>query len=183
LISALQPPFTALVAVLWLRQHLRARTWASLALGFGGVTLVLAPWLLSSDAAALQWPVVLAAVGSIVSLTLGSMVQKSHWLSRDDLRSASAVQNLGAVAVLLAMPMVLGTPHWDGSPALWGYLVFAVAVLSLGGATLLIWLMRRGEATRTAALVLAVPPLAALQAWAIFGETLAPVQLLGFALA
>lgn len=183
LIGALQPLFTALVAVLWLRQHLPVRTWAGLALGFGGVALVLAPRLAATDAGALQWPVVLAAAGSIVSLTLGAMVQKSRWLAQDDLRSASAVQNLGAVAVLLAMALALGAPRWDGSAALWGYLAFAVGVLSIGGATLLIWLMRRGEATRTAALLLAVPPLAALEAWAIFGETLAPVQLLGFVLA
>lgn len=183
LIGSLQPLFTALVAVLWLRQHLPARTWAGLALGFGGVALVLAPRLAAADAAALQWPVVLAAVGSIFSLTLGSMVQKSRWLAHDDLRSASAVQNLGAAAVLLAMAWAVGTPRWNGSAALWGYLAFAVGVLSLGGATLLIWLMRRGEATRTAALLLAVPPLAALEAWVIFGETLAPVQLLGFVVA
>jgi len=43
--------------------------------------------------------------------------------------------------------------------------------------------MRRGEATRTSALLLAVPPLSAVQAWLIFGETLSPVQLLGFAVA
>lgn len=183
LIGALQPLFTALVAVLWLRQHLPARTWAGLGLGFGGVALVLAPRLAATDANALQWPVVLAAVGSIVSLTLGATVQKSRWLAQDDLRSASAVQNLGAVGVLLAMALTLGTPHWDGSATLWAALAFAVLVLSIGGATLLIWLMRRGEATRTAALLLAVPPLAALEAWAIFGETLAPVQLLGFVLA
>lgn len=183
LIGALQPLFTALVTVLWLRQHLPARTWTGLALGFGGVALVLAPRLAATDAGALQWPVALAAAGSIVSLTLGAMVQKSRWLAQDDLRSASAVQNLGAVAVLLTMAWVLGTHRWDGSAALWGYLAFAVGVLSIGGATLLIWLMRRGEATRTAALLLAVPPLAALEAWAIFGETLAPVQLVGFMLA
>ncbi|MFY3383216.1 DMT family transporter [Paracidovorax sp. MALMAid1276] len=183
LIGALQPLFTALVAVLWLRQRLAARTWAGLVLGFGGVALVLAPRLAAADTSALQWPVVLAGVGSILSLTLGAMVQKSPWLAHDDLRSASAVQNLGAVAVLLAMALAVGTPRWDGSAALWGYLAFAVGVLSLGGATLLIWLMRRGEATRTAALLLAVPPLAAVQAWLVFGETLAPLQLLGFVLA
>ena len=183
LIGALQPPFTALVAVLWLRQHLPARTWGRLALGFGGVALVLAPRLAATDAGALPWPVVLAAAGSIVSLTLGAMVQKSRWLAQDDLRSASAVQNLGAVGVLLAMALTLGTPHWDGSAALWGSLAFAVVVLSIGGATLLIWLMRRGEATRTTALLLAVPPLSALQGWFIFGETMVTIQIVGFLVA
>ena len=104
-------------------------------------------------------------LGSLRSTTpvVGSMVQKSP-LASGDLRSASAVQNIGAAAVLLLMALALGQPHWDGSAQLWSYLGFAVLVLSLGGATLLIWLMRHGEATRTAALLLAVPPLAAVEA-------------------
>ncbi len=62
------------------------------------------------------------------------------------------------MGVLLALALTLGSPHWDGSAALWGSLAFAVLVLSIGGTTLLIWLMHRGETTRTAALLLAVPP-------------------------
>lgn len=182
LIGALQPLFTALIAVLVLGRRLSPSTWAGLALGFGGVTLVLLPKLQSVGADALSWPVVLAAAGSILSLTMGSMVQKSP-LASGDLRSASAVQNIGAASVLLLMALVLGQPHWDGSAQLWSYLGFAVLVLSLGGATLLIWLMRHGEATRTAALLLAVPPLAAIEAWWVFGETLSATQLLGFVLA
>ncbi len=132
--------------------------------------------------AALSLPVLLAAAGSILALTVGSMVQKSP-LAAGDLRSASAVQNLGSIAVLVLMALCLGEARWDGSPLLWGYLAYSVLVLSIGGATLLIWLMRHGEATRTAALVLAVPPLSALQAWAIFGETLTALQVVGFAVA
>ncbi|MFT3814277.1 MAG: DMT family transporter [Acidovorax sp.] len=182
LIGALQPLFTALISVA-LGRRLSRLTWAGLALGFGGVALVLEPKLAAVGAGALSLPVVLVAAGSIFSLTIGSMVQKSPLLASGDLRSASAVQNLGAVAVLLLMALAVGQPRWDGSALLWGYLAFAVAVLSLGGATLLIWLMRRGEATRTAALLLVVPPLAALEAWWIFGETLSVLQLLGFVLA
>jgi drug/metabolite transporter (DMT)-like permease len=51
------------------------------------------------------------------------------------------------------------------------------------GTTLLMWMMRHGDATKVTALLLLVPPLAAVQAYLFFGETLAPVQLLGFALA
>ena len=182
LIGALQPLFTALIAVLILGVRLSGRTWLGLALGFGGVALVLWPRLSATDASALSLPVVLLAVGSILSLTIGSMVQKSPWAA-GDLRSASAVQNLGAVIVLVLLAAIFGTPHWDNSPLLWGYLAYAVLVLSVAGTTLLIWMMRRGEATRTTALLLAVPPLSALQAWFIFGETMVPIQLLGFAVA
>lgn len=183
LIGALQPLFTALLAVAVLRKRLSGSTWAGLALGFGGVGLVLLPRLQATDASALSLPVVLVAAGSIFSLTVGSMVQKSPLAAGDDLRSASAVQNIGAVLVLLAMAGAVGQPHWDNSAALWGYLAFSVLVLSIGGATLLIWLMRQGEATRTTALLLAVPPLSALQAWVIFGETLSAIQLVGFVVA
>ncbi len=181
LVGALQPLLTALISVLVLRQRLAARTWAGLVLGFGGVALVLWPRLSASAGAPLAPAVVLVAIGAIVALTVGSMVQK-HPLAAGDLRSASCVQNLGAVAVLALTALVFGEPRWDHSPLLWGYFAYAVLVLSVGGATLLIWLMRHGEATRTAALLLIVPPLAALQSWAILGETLTLVQLLGFAL-
>lgn len=181
LIGALQPLFTALIAVAVLRQRLSAWTWAGLALGFGGVGLVLQPGLAAASVEAFSWPVVLVAVGSILSLTVGAMVQKSP-LAAGDLRSASAVQNMGAAVVLLVMALTIGEPRWDNSAMIWGYLAYAVVALSLGGATLLMWLMRHGEATRTAALLLAVPPLSALQAWFVFGETLSPLQLLGFVL-
>ena len=51
------------------------------------------------------------------------------------------------------------------------------------GTTLLMWMMRHGEATKVTALVLLAPPLAAVQAYIFFGETLSPVQFVGFALA
>ena len=181
LVGALQPLFTALISVLVLRQRLPARAWVGLVLGFGGVALVLWPRLQADAGAPLAPAVALVAVGAIAALTLGSMVQK-HPLAAGDLRSASCVQNLGAVAVLVLMALVFGQPRWDGSALLWGYFAYAVLVLSVGGATLLIWLMRHGEATRTAALLLIVPPLAALQSWAILGETLVALQLFGFAL-
>ncbi len=182
LIGALQPLFTALIAVLVLRQRLPLRTWAGLVLGFGGVALVLWPRLQAGAQQALALPVVLVAVGSVLSLTVGSMVQKLP-LAAGDLRSASCVQNLGAVAVLALLAWTVGTPRWDGSALLWSYMAYAVLVLSVGGATLLIWQMRHGDATRTAALLLIVPPLSALQAWALLGETLTLVQVAGFVVA
>ncbi|QNP47957.1 DMT family transporter [Diaphorobacter aerolatus] len=182
LIGALQPLFTALIAVLVLHKRLSGTTWLGLALGFGGVALVLWPRLAAADASALSLPVVLIAAGSILSLTVGSMVQKSP-LAASDLRTAGAVQNLGAVIVLIVMALIFGKPFWDNSPALWGYLAYAVLALSVAGTSLLIWLMRRGEATRTTALLLAVPPLSAVQGWFFFGETMVAMQLLGFALA
>jgi drug/metabolite transporter (DMT)-like permease len=51
------------------------------------------------------------------------------------------------------------------------------------GTTLLMWMMRHGEATKVTALILLAPPLAAVLAYFFFRETLSPIQFLGFALA
>ena len=56
-------------------------------------------------------------------------------------------------------------------------------VLSAGGLSLLVWLVRHQGPTRMSMLLLLVPPLAAIEAWVLFGERLGPVQLIGFALA
>jgi drug/metabolite transporter (DMT)-like permease len=45
------------------------------------------------------------------------------------------------------------------------------------------WMMRHGEATRVTALMLLVPPLAAIMAYALFHETLSPLQFAGFVFA
>ena len=54
---------------------------------------------------------------------------------------------------------------------------------SPGTVTLLWVLVRRGAAARTAGLFYLVPPIAALFAWALFGESLAAPALIGMAVA
>jgi drug/metabolite transporter (DMT)-like permease len=49
--------------------------------------------------------------------------------------------------------------------------------------TMLVWLVRRGDASRATALLFLVPPLAALEGYVGFGETLLPVQIAGFVVA
>ena len=56
-------------------------------------------------------------------------------------------------------------------------------LLSHLGTTLLMWMMRHGEATKVTALLLLAPPLAAVQAYVFFAETLSALQFVGFALA
>jgi drug/metabolite transporter (DMT)-like permease len=57
-----------------------------------------------------------------------------------------------------------------------------VLVLSFGAVWLLYFLIRRAAATRVVGLFYLTPPLTALMAWALFGERLAPLTLLGMAI-
>jgi drug/metabolite transporter (DMT)-like permease len=180
LLGALQPLFTALFMVATRRTKLASRAWSGLLIGFGGVGLVLAPTL-ANGAGSLNGLTVGAALLSVVAVTAGTLIQK--WLAKTDLRSAASVQNLGGAAISALVMLGAGTGRWDGTPILWSALVWAVLVLSVVGTTLLMWMMRHGEATKVTALLLLVPPLAAIQAFVFFRETLAPFQIVGFALA
>jgi drug/metabolite transporter (DMT)-like permease len=181
LLGALQPLFTALFAVSIMGKTLRPRTWLGLFVGFAGVGLVLAPKLMSHGVGSLTLLPVAAALVSVVAVTTGTLVQK--WLGTTDLRTAASIQSFGAAIVAVLATLLVGTPRWDGTPILWAALAWSVLVPSTVGTTLLMWMMRHGDATKVTALLLLVPPLAAVQAYVFFGETLAPVQFIGFALA
>src|SRR6185312_5700449 len=124
---------------------------------------------------------VVAALASVMAVTAGALVQK--WLAATDLRTAASVQNFGGACVAVLVTWAAGTGQWDGSAVLWGALAWAVLVPSVIGTTLLMWMMRHGDATKVTALLLLAPPLAALQAYMLFHETLSPIQFVGFALA
>ena len=123
----------------------------------------------------------LSALFSVAAITAGALVQK--WLVHVDLRAAACVQNVGGVATAALAVVLVGTNDWDNTAILWGALIWAVLVPSVIGTTLLMWMMRHGEATKVTALLLLAPPLAAIQAYLLFHETLSPVQFVGFALA
>ena len=181
LLGALQPLFTALLAVSFMGKTLQSRVWLGLLIGFAGVGLVLAPKLAAHGVGSLTLLPVTAALVSVLAVTTGTIVQK--WLAATELRMASSIQNVGAAIVAVVAMLLVGTLRWDGTPILWGALAWSVLVPSVVGTTLLMWMMRHGDATKVTALLLLVPPLAAVQAYLFFGETLAPVQFIGFALA
>ena len=180
LLGALQPVFTALFMAAH-GERLGARTWIGLFIGFAGVALVLEPKLATSGAGSLTVLTVGAALFSVVAITAGALIQKK--LSATDIRTAASIQNIGGVIVALLAVSTVGTDFWDNSPVLWGALIWAVLIPSVVGTTLLMWMMRHGEATKVTALILLVPPLAAVQAYLFFHETLLPLQFVGFALA
>lgn len=180
LLGALQPLFTALFVASG-GKSLGGRTWTGLLIGFAGVACVLAPKLALTGAGSLTIVSVIAALLSVVGATLGALLQQ--WLAKVDLRAAASIQNVGGTAVALATTAIASTGAWDHSPILWGALAWAVIVPSVIGGSLLMWMLRHGDATKVTALILLAPPLAAVQAYCFFHETLSPVQFVGFALA
>ncbi|WP_029050193.1 DMT family transporter [Cupriavidus sp. amp6] len=188
LLGALQPLLTALLAIPLLKELPSRRTWQGLALGALGVALVVAPAMQAGVQPVSPW-IVLLGVLAIVSITMGTLLQKSA-IATSDLRASSAWQNLGAMLVAGVMVAAMlatggaGAPlHWEGGMLLWAALAWAGLGLSGGGTWLLVGLVRRGQAANAAALMFLAPPLAAAQAWLLFGQGLGAVQALGMAVA
>jgi drug/metabolite transporter (DMT)-like permease len=61
--------------------------------------------------------------------------------------------------------------------------LWAALVLTCIGTFLLVWIIRRGQAATASSLMFLAPPLAALEAYFMFGDRLEATQLAGFVLA
>ena len=177
LIVGLQPVLTAL----WLSGRLgveavTSRQWIGLALGFGGLVLVV--WHKLGAGEVTQANLVLALF-ALLCITAGTLYQKRH-VAPCDVRTANAVQLMAALAV--TAPLALAEAgSIDMHPELIGAMAWSVLVLTLGGSSLLYLLIQRGAATRVASLMYLVPPCTALLAWWLFGEPLTGLVLAGLA--
>ena len=178
LIVGLQPILIATVVGPLLGERVGPKHWLGLALGFLGVALVLWDKL---DIAGLESWGMLFALGGLLGITAATLYQK-RFCGTVDLITGTAIQY--AAAALTTLPIVLvlgwGPVHWTGS------FIFSLAwltlALSIGAVTLLLWLIRRGAASKVASLFYLTPPAAALGSYLLLGETLAAPALLGMAL-
>ena len=181
LLVGLQPVLTALWMTLSTSKSSQLRIsfaqWGGLALGLGGLMLVV--WRKLGAGELNRFNLGLA-VFALLSITTGTLYQK-RFLAPCDVRTASLVQLLAALAV--SLPLALLEPEavtWH--PQFIGAMIWSVLGLTLGGSSLLYLLIQRGAATQVSSLMFLVPPCTAVMAWLIFGEVLTPSMGLGMAL-
>lgn len=181
LVMGTQPLLTGVLSVPLLGERVSAQRWVGIVLGFAGALLVLFPRLGEASTAL---PPVAAAVafGGMVAMTLGTIWQK-HTASASDLRTNAAVQFMGAALVLAPLAVLTEDLHLDGSTEMWLGLAWGVFGLSVGAIALLLYLIKRGAVAGVATLLYLVPPVSAIMAFFIFGETLLPIQMIGMAVA
>jgi drug/metabolite transporter (DMT)-like permease len=179
LVAGLQPLVTGLLAAPLLGERVSPRRWAGIGIGFIGASLVVLPKLGDGGVPPLALGICLLAM---LSITFGTIWQK-RTAGMIDLRVNAIIQYLGAAAV--TAPLVLLTEHgrMDLTLPLLGALAWAVLGLSIGAIGLLLYLIRRGAVVGVATLLYLVPPVAALMAFVLFGETLSPIQMAGMACA
>lgn len=151
--------------------------WLGLALGFGGLLLVL--WRKLGAGTEVSGLTLASAVFALLSITAGTLYQK-RFIKPTDVRTANVIQLAAALVVTLPLTL-LETEAITWNAHFIAAMAWAVLVLTLGGSSLLYLLIQRGAATAVTSLLYLVPPTTALMAWALFGEQLSWGTLLGTA--
>jgi len=168
LIVSLQPILVGLLAPRVAGERVTKVRWAGLALGLAGAAVVIGS---RSGVGGSSTTGLLCALAAMVALTAGTLYERRHGSEHHPV-TANTVQFSVALAVTLPPALLVeGFPvHWTGDLAIsLAYLVFANSLVSI---TLLLAMLRRNEASRVSALFFLVPPLAALIAWGLLGESL-----------
>jgi drug/metabolite transporter (DMT)-like permease len=190
LIVNLQPVLTA-VWVAWTAQRagfgqgVTGRQWLGLALGFGGLILVMArKFGAGGEANAVNVGLLVMA---LLAMTAGALYQK-RFVTTHDVRTASAVQLAAALVATAPLAWFEAEPLlWHAAGGGWnweliGAMAWSVLILTLGGSSLLYLLITRGAATTVTSYLYLVPPATALMAWVLFGEEISLLTLAGTAI-
>jgi drug/metabolite transporter (DMT)-like permease len=177
LIVGLQPLITASLVGILIGESVSARQWLGLALGLIGLVLVL--WgRLTFDLPHLA--ALAAVVAAPFGMAFGTLYQK-RFCAAVDLRSATVIQNATGGLLMLVLALGSESMHIEWQVEFVAALVWLCLVLSVGATMLLLFLLRRGAASRIASLFYLVPPVTAFMAYLLFGETLGPAALVGMA--
>jgi drug/metabolite transporter (DMT)-like permease len=180
MVVGVQPVLTALIGRVALGARLQVVQWLGLALGLGGVTLVL--WSTHQYAhMELNGPSVLASMAALFGISIGTIYQKRvgqgfHLIA-------------GSFWQYIGMLLFMGLMAWsfESRTAVWSVqlilaLAWLVFALSVTAVLLLMYMIREGETAKVASYFYLVPPMAAIQAWILFGESLGILSIAAIAM-
>lgn len=179
LVVCLQPVLVALLAPRLAGEDVPLARWLGLGLGLIGAALVI---VARADDGSADAAGIALATGGLLAITFATLYEsrfggEEHPVTSNLVQYGVALAATAPCAALLENLRVA----WTGDLVIsLGYLVFGNSLLAI---TLLLAMVRRGTASRVSALFFLVPPLAALIAWAVLGESLPAPAWAGMALA
>jgi drug/metabolite transporter (DMT)-like permease len=165
LLVGLQPVLTAM----WLSamgSAVTRRQWAGLALGLGGLVMVVWHKLGLGEVTPFNF---MSAMVALLAITAGTLYQK-RFVQPCDVRTANTIQLAAAFVVTAPLALWLEAEPMQWNAQLAGAMAWSVLVLTLGGSSLLYVLIQRGAAASVSSVMYLVPPTTAVMAWILFGE-------------
>lgn len=179
LVVSLQPVLVALLAPALVGEFIGLRRWIGFALGFAGALIVI---LGRSTIEATSLLGLACAVGGLLGMTMATLYEKRFGVTQHPVTS-NAIQYATGLITTLPLAFAFGSLQVTWSGELLAALAYLVIGNSLIAITLLLAMIRRGEASRVSALFYLVPPCAALLSWLMIGEEMPPLAWVGMAVA
>ena len=179
LIVALQPFFTAVIALFLLSEKLSLRKLVCFIVALGGVVLVLFPSLdFGRSLPGITFETIAAALIATAGISIGAVYQKRS-VANLNLWVATTAQFAGATLLTGLAAFVFEQGHivWS-TQVLWS-MVWLIFVLSIGAVALLMYLIRQGDTSFVASLFFLVPVVAMFMSWILFDEHLVIMQIVG----
>ncbi|MFK5997829.1 MAG: DMT family transporter [Rhodobacterales bacterium] len=179
IIVGIQPILTALINRVLFAQSVTLRQTIGLVLGFAGLIAVIAgsAEISGSD---LGMQGLITCLISLFGISISTIIQK-RFAGETPLLSGVLWQYIGAIMLIGTASYFtethVYTPAWQLFAAI-GWLVLA---LSIGAILLLMYMIRMGEIAKVTSYFYLVPPVAVIQTWWLFGETLSLTSLIGCA--
>ena len=179
LITSLHPVLVAFVMPLVSAERVSLARWSGIALGLLGTVLVLAG---NSGVQPLIGTGLMLSCVALVAFSSATVWEKRFGATHHPLTSNGVQYAVGFVCTLpLAWWLEPMQVTW--TPALGWALAYLVIGNSILAISLLLMMIRKGEASRVSALFFLVPPMSALIAWLMIDETMAPLAWLGMVVA
>ena len=175
LVQTLNPLLTALLAWPVLGEPLRPLQWLGLVLGAAGVVLIVGLAAMHSH---LELNGLLLTAGGVVGMCTGTLYF-GRFCRGVPILQGTTVQLLAAAGACVVATAVFETPHADWTEETVGAVLWNAGAVSLGGMALYYLMLARGTAARATANFYLVPGTAALMAWALLGERLSALTVVG----
>ena len=182
-IVSIQPVLVSLLAVPLLGERLRWVQVVGLFLGVAGIALLLLPKVFQGDyTATTSLTGIFICVIALLGTSGGYLVQKKLGGEIPFLSGTGAQYAVSAIAfAILSFSTEDQIIQWV--PQFFFGLTWIVLMLSIASIVLLYGMLRTGSASKVSSLYYLVPPTAAIQAYFLFDEVIAPVGIIGMALA
>lgn len=177
IIVGIQPILTAAINRVLFKQSVTKRQMLGLMLGFAGLlAVILGSAEISGSGVGLLG--LAACIIALFGITIATIIQK-HYGAGTPLMAGAFWQYVGSLCMIGIASLLLETHHVDVQWQLYAALFWMVIPLSLVAVLLLMYMISVGEVAKVTSYFYLVPPVAIIQTWWLFDETLSMTSLIG----
>ncbi|SNS46503.1 DMT family transporter [Rhodococcoides kyotonense] len=175
LVAAMQPLVVAALSTRVLGQSFERRRAIGLAVGFGGVIIVVAGDLGGGTA---SWPAYLLPLAGMLSLSFGTVLERRMQTS-EPIPLAMCIQGAVAATLFMAWNVVTGEVTPPSTTGFWTAVVWLVVLSTFGAYGTYMFVVRRSGATRASALLYLTPGTTMVWAYIMFDDRITWPAVLG----